>query len=215
MQKKQRGRPKLDIAERERRIMICREWANEIKTITGFSANRLADEFNFSNERKDGRAWRALASGTNTPSPIRFRQMTAKAARNRWLKSFGYVRYANYWNPFGEDQSSDLGLDQVDDLELGWRQRVFGSTVLMMLAHASQCGIKNQNFFRDASETLRNMEKYLADETEDEIVSRARRISRHTVQELLDGPQYPETSMVLERRENFFSNPELYPIAPG
>lgn len=189
-----RGRPKLDEAERTRRGAICREWAAEIKKKTGFSANRLADEFGYTNGRGDGRPWRALANGTNTPSPKKFKQMTEKAFRNGWLEFLGYLRYESYWNPVADE----LGLADLGQHEELWRNGVFGRAVLMMLAHARQSGISYQSFFRDAGEALLRIEKALSEMADEEIMRRARQAARPTVQELLDGPQYPETSLILE-----------------
>lgn len=189
----QRGRPKLDEEERKRRNSMCRDWAAEIKLNSKLSAKHLASKLGYGsgNDDADGRAWRALASGSRAPSPENFRRMTALAAKNGWLDPLGWLRYKPYWEPSNE---ADDGVPYIDD-ESQWRTSTLAKTLLMLVSHARKCGVDNHRFFSEAHTELSRMESFLADFENDEIERRARRVAAITVQDLLDGPEYPTTSL--------------------
>lgn len=192
-----RGRPGLADDERERRSAICREWAAEIKKNSRLSAKSLARELGYGvSEEKlatgdyDGRKWRALASGSCSPSPDKFKQMTETALKKGWLNPFGWLRYKFYWTPNEEPSREPFGEDQQI-----WHNGTLGRTLLMLLAHARKCDVDQVRFFSDARAELNRMQSFLSDLGDDEIEQRARRIAVATAQELLDGPEYPTTSL--------------------
>jgi len=197
-----RGRPRLDGEERDRRRDLCRAWAEEIKRNSGLSAKNLARALGYGsgNDDADGRAWRALASGSRAPAPDNFRRMTARASMNGWLDRLGYLRYSQYWSQSGEggalDYDSEGGLD-----EKRWRDGTLRNALMMLMAHARRCGIDQEFFFLDARAVLGHMESFLSGLGDEEIELRARRVARATAQGLLDGPEYPLTSLSLEGGE--------------
>lgn len=194
-----RGRPRLDDEERDRRRDLCRAWAAEIKRNSGLSAKNLARALGYGsgNDDADGRAWRALASGSRAPAPENFRRMTARASRNGWLDRLGYLRYSQYWSQSGEGEASDYDSEGGLD-EKRWRDGTLCNALLMLMAHARRCGIDQGLFFLDARAALGHMESFISGLSDEEIELRARRVARPTVQGLLDGPEYPLTSLILE-----------------
>lgn len=195
-----RGRPRLTDEERERRRIVCRAWAAEIKRNSGLSAKNLARKLGYGSgdDHADGRAWRALASGSRAPSLDNFRRMTAQAAKNRWLDSFGWLRYSTYWNPNGlaDDETLHSDTEQI------WRNSTLGRVLLVLLAHARKCGIDQDRFFSEARVEMESMALLLPSLGDDEIERRARRVASTTAQELLDGPEYPTTRLVLDDLED-------------
>lgn len=67
-----------------------------------------------------------------------------------------------------------------------------------MVAHARRCGVEQEQFFLDARATMGHMESSLAKLGDDEIEMRARAVAVDAARRLLDGPEYPLTSLVLE-----------------
>ena len=192
----QRGRPRLGDTEHERRKSICHSWAAEIKRNSGLSAKSLAKELGYGsgNEDADGRAWRALASGSRAPSIENFKRMTALAAKNGWLDPLGWLRYSPYWNLNNEATVDNPSVDE----EPIWRRQVFSRVVLMLMSHARQCGVSNQTFFSDARAELDRLEAFTSTLDDGEIYQRALRVATPTAKELLDGPEYPTTSLAIE-----------------
>ena len=195
-----RGRPRLADAERERRSAISREWAAEIKKNSHLSAKSLARELGYGISKDklisgeyDGRKWRALASGSCSPSPDKFKQMTETALKNGWLDTFGWFRYKSYWAPNQEPECEPFSED-----EQFWYNNTLGRTLLMLLAHARKCGVDKPRFFSGARAELGRVERYLECLADEEIESRARRVAIATTRNLLDGPEYPTTSLELE-----------------
>lgn len=190
-----RGRPKLTDSERLHRTRMCQALAQEIKTKSGLSSQELTEEFGFSNSRRDGRSWRAIAEGVNILSPLRFKQITQKAARNGWLEDFGWLRYATYWSPAYLPENECFVPD--GDYEGQWRDLVFSRSVMMLLAHATRCGVSHDRFFADAHKVLDCMQNSQINASTECIEKRARQIASSTVEDLLNGPEYPETSLSL------------------
>jgi len=193
-----RGRPRLADEERDRRRDICRLWAAEVKRNSGLSAKSLARELGYGSgtEDADGRAWRALASGTRAPAPETFQRMTAQASKNGWLDPLGYLRYSQYWSPTDDDGAPDY--DSGVQYEQHWRGGTLGRALLILLAHARRCGVEQEQFFLEARATMDQMESSLVKLGDDEIERRARSVAVDVVRRLLDGPEYPLTSLVLE-----------------
>jgi len=122
--------------------------------------------------------------------------MTAQASKNRWLDPLGYQRYSQYWSPTGDDSAPDY--DPGVQYEAQWRGGTLGRALLILVAHARRCGVEQEQFFLDARATMGHMESSLAKLGDDEIEMRARAVAVDAARRLLDGPEYPLTSLVLE-----------------
>lgn len=188
-----RGRPRLDEAERERRRAISSAWAAEIKKHARLSSSKLEEALAYGDG--GGRTWRALMAGMRFPAPATFKRISSLAAQKGWLGPFGILRYSEYWNP--ENDESD-GYTDIFSSELQWRNGVFGRVMLMLMAHARQCGIEQCDFFSDARSELEQMEAFMANLDDAEILRRARRVASFTIQELKNGPEWPITSLIQE-----------------
>lgn len=189
------GRPKIPDAIQEHRKALCIKWAAEVKRKSGLSAKELAWELNYGarSTNADGRAWRLLASGMKTPSPETFQKMNAEARKRGWLEPFGAIRYANYDSPRDNDEEP---IEAADD-EARWRSSTLSRVLVMLLAHARTSGVDQARFFKEAHETLNHMEKGWCDRG-GEVEGRARRVAETAVRDLLDGPEYPTTSLLLQ-----------------
>lgn len=191
-----RGRPKLDPSEEKRRRELCVAWCSEIKKNSGLSSKELAKELRYGSghAEADGRAWRALASGSRAPAPANFKRMTATAQARGWLGRNGYFRYMQYWWAPSEEQMEPNG---DGDYEAIWRKLTLNRALLMLMSHARKCDVDQARFFQDAREELARMESFLVGQEDAVIEQRARQIAVETTRDLLDGPEYPATSLIL------------------
>lgn len=209
MTDQKRGRPGLSDEDRGRRQAMCRELAAEIKRNSGLSARALELELGYGSGT-DGRAWRALASGSRALAPTTFARIRGQASRRGWLSAdAGGLRYIGYGHSWDDsDASGGDHFDPNDEYEERWRSSTLDRALLILMAHARRCGVSQKQFFIDARAQLGRMESLLSGFDDVEIRSRAKRVVSDTAKRLLDGPEYPETSLVLEDADVDYSDPE-------
>lgn len=187
-----RGRPKLSDAERQRRQTIVAAWASEVKTCAGLPSGKIEDVLGYGDGK--GRTWRALMAGTRIPIPGKLKSLTITASEKGWLNPLAMTRYREYWDDRPPDDS-EINAGPCVDIEAHWRSGTLARALLMLASHARKCGVDRERFYSEAIQELTRMKSLLSKLPDTEIEHRARRVSQATVQDLLDGPEYPRTSL--------------------